>query len=96
MYYQPSEVVTFVVAISLTPVMWVALRGLNLAGRRAFGYGYLAMLFAFTATIIEQDRAFALFDMFNTIEHGSLAVAGICFAVGAWQLRRAMIRGDHL
>ncbi|MDO8964454.1 MAG: hypothetical protein Q7W30_08200 [Coriobacteriia bacterium] len=90
MYYQPSEIADLLVALFLTPVMWVGLRHIDLPGKRYFIAGYVAMLGAFSATIIEQNKAFAYFDLFNTVEHGAMAVAGVLFAFGAWRLLVAM------
>jgi hypothetical protein len=86
MYYQPSEIVNLLVALFLTPVMWLGLRDLEIPGKPFFVGGYAATVLAFTAAIVEQAPPFPLFAVFNTLEHLSLGAAGVLFAMGAWKV----------
>ena len=95
MYYQPSEIVNLLVALFLTPVMWLGLRDLEVPGKASFVTGYAAMVAGFLVTILEQAPPFPYFAVFNTAEHLLLAVAGVSFAVGAWKVYVHRRGGEH-
>ncbi|MDO8916172.1 MAG: hypothetical protein Q7W16_08845 [Coriobacteriia bacterium] len=81
--YQESEIVDLVMAVFLTPILFVVFRTVYLAGRRWFVSGYLAVIAGYVFTVVE---GYFAPDLFNTLEHVSYAVGGVCFAVGAWSV----------
>ena len=48
-----------------------------------FLMGYLALLGAYVATLVEGVIAH---DLFNLLEHALMALSGILFAMGVWRL----------
>jgi len=93
MFYQPNEIVNLLIAIFLTPVMWIGLRDLRVPGKPYFIIGYALMIFAFIVTILEQEPTFPLWNTWNVAEHLSLGVAGVFFALGAFAVWRDARRG---
>lgn len=83
---QPSEVLVLLGAMLLMPLIWRSLSSLRLEGREYLRAGLLALAVGYIATIVE---GFVAFRLFNALEHGSFAVAGVLFAVfGVMWLRR--------
>jgi len=81
--YQESEIVDLLMALFLTPIMFVAFRRIAIPGKRWFVFGYLAMMTGFVLTIAE---GFYLPDILNFLEHVAYALGGIGFAGGAWSM----------
>jgi hypothetical protein len=95
-YHQPSEIVNLLIALFLTPVMWLGLRDVDAPGKPFFIGGYTAIVVAFAATVIEQAPPFPLYAVFNTLEHLSLGAAGVAFALGAWKVYVRRRGGEEL
>jgi len=89
--YQPSEVVSLLLVIGLTPVMYRGIASLRIPGRRLLIAGYLALAVAYVATIAEGYWAP---DLLNAVEHALYAASGILFAAGLVRLAVASRRGD--
>lgn len=90
---QQSEIVSLLIAGALAPVLYSSVRRIAFSGRRAIVIGLGALFGAYCFTVIE---TFALPDVLNLLEHVSLAVSGVAFAVGVIQLVRAEQRaGVH-
>lgn len=81
---QPNEVVNLVLAIFLAPMCLRAAMRAGFPGRRWFYAGFASMLGAYVFTVAE---GFAAADLFNFLEHSSLAAAGVLFLVGVVVLR---------
>jgi hypothetical protein len=81
--YQESEIVDLLMAVFLTPIMYVAFRQLVLPGKRWFAFGYLAMMAGYVFTIVE---GYYSPDVFNLLEHSAYALAGIGFVGGTWSM----------
>jgi hypothetical protein len=81
--YQESEIVDLLMAVFLTPIMYVAFVKVHLAGKRWFLLGYLAMMVAYVFTVAE---GYAAPDLFNLLEHASYTLASLGFAGGAWSV----------
>lgn len=81
---QQSEVISLLMALALTPVMYTSVRRIEFAGKVALMYGLGFMLGAYVFTLIE---TFVAADVFNFAEHLCLAGSGVAFAIGVVQLR---------
>ncbi len=88
---QQSEIVSLLMAVGLAPVMYASVHRIRFAGKVAVASGLVALFGAYLFTVIE---TFALPDVFNLLEHLSLAFAGVAFAVGVIQLARAEQRAE--
>jgi hypothetical protein len=87
--YQESEIVDLVMAVFLTPILFVVFRTVYLAGRRWFVAGYLAVVSGYVFTVVE---GYVAPDLFNLLEHASYAVGGVCFAIGSWSVLTSVRR----
>jgi hypothetical protein len=81
--YQESEIVDLLMAVFLTPIMFVAFRTLVLPGKRWVLFGYLAMMSGYVFTVVE---GYYSPDLFNFLEHAAYALAGIGFVGATWNL----------
>lgn len=81
--FQESEIVDLLMAVFLTPIMYVAFAKVHLSGKRWFLLGYLAMMTAYVFTVVE---GYVAPDLINLLEHASYAIAGLGFAGGAWNV----------
>lgn len=89
--FQQSEIVSLLMAVVLTSIMYSSVRRIDFAGKRALIFGLCALLAAYIFTVVE---TVALPDAFNLLEHASLAASGVAFAVGLNQLARAEQRAE--
>lgn len=89
---QPNEVVSLLMALALTPLMFATVRHLSFAGKPAFAVGTVLLIVSYVATVLE---GFALPDFLNLFEHVALAGTGVAFAVGLLQLRAAERRAER-
>jgi hypothetical protein len=71
--------------------MYVSVHRIEFAGKAAFASGLVALFGAYVFTVIE---TFAFADAFNLLEHASLALAGVAFAVGVIQLALSEQRAE--
>jgi hypothetical protein len=88
--YQESEIVDLMMAVVMTPILYLVFRSVYLAGKRWFMLGYLAMIAGYIFTVVE---GYVAPDLFNTLEHVSYAFSGLGFAVGAWSVLVGARRG---
>ena len=80
---QDNELVNLLSGIAAILVL-IFIAGKIERGKLYFFYtAFGAMLCAYTTTILE---GYLWPDFFNLVEHFSLAVAGILFAIGCWYL----------
>lgn len=84
--YQDNEIVNLLLVWVLAPVIGLFAQRARMPGRHLFFWAYAAMACAYTTTVIEGP---VLPDLFNLIEHVSLAMAGVLFAVGCHRLMSA-------
>jgi len=80
---QDNELVNSLSGISAIIVLFFIARRVERNRLYFFYAAFFAMLFAYITTILE---GFFWHDIFNMIEHISLAIAGILFAIGCWFL----------
>jgi hypothetical protein len=83
---QLSELVVFLAALFLAPVMYAGFRDLEIPGKRTFVIAYIVLLASYASTLAE---AFVLPSFFNFAEHFCMAAAGVAFVLGLWQVLRA-------
>lgn len=86
--YSQSEVVNLILGIAMIPIL---VSNRSAAPSRHTGYmvaGYSFMLVSYVATVAE---GYLLSDLFNAVEHGALAFAGVLFAVYMIVRRRELI-----
>lgn len=77
----PSELQILILALAMTPLMTWMYRSIDLPQKHWLAAAIIAMVGAYTATVLEGFFAPALLD---TAEHGLYAVAGACFVVVAF------------
>lgn len=78
-------------ALGLTPVLFASVRRLRFAGEGALKTGLFLMLASYTFTVVE---GYALSDIFNLLEHATLAGAAVSFFLGIVQLGRHEIEKE--
>ncbi len=83
--YQESEVVDLILVVFLTPLLWVGLRSVTVAGKRWFVASYLSVVFAYVFTVAE---GYVAEEFFNSLEHGFYALSGVCLVIAV----RAFVR----
>lgn len=81
--YQESEIVVLLMAVFLTPLIYVVFRTVRLPGKRWFVFAYGAMMVAYVCTVIE---GYLAPDVFNMLEHLGYAISGAGFVGGAWSM----------
>ena len=79
-------------AIGLTPVLFASVRRLRFAGESALKTGLFLMLASYAFTVAE---GYLLRDVFNLLEHATLAGAAVSFCVGIIQLGRHEIEQEE-
>jgi hypothetical protein len=84
--FQESEVVDLVLALGLAPLIVASIRRVRLPGVRAFHWAYLCIMASYVFTLVETVLSPVVF---NTLEHLAVALSGVLFAIGTWQLRRS-------
>jgi len=89
MPFEPSEIVNLVLLLTLAPMVLVAVRRSLPSMPASVLVAVGAMVSAYVFTILE---GFMFTDLFNLIEHASLAVAGIAFFVAIVSVRRMLAR----
>ena len=82
---QENEVVNLILGIAGVAILVFLARKVEQKSIKFFYVAFFAMLFAYITTVLE-----GLFcrEIFNLIEHLSLAIAGILFAIGCRFLRK--------
>ncbi len=85
--YRESEIVDLLLVVFLTPIMAASIRAIRISGKRWFVAGYLSIVTGFVFTVIE---GYILPDAFNVLEHLAYATGGVCFAVAAHLVSRAV------
>lgn len=90
--YQESEIVSLLMAIGLTPVLFASARRLRFAGESALKVGLSFMLASYVFTVAE---GYYLPDIFNLLEHATLAGAAVAICVGIVQLGRHEIEQEE-
>ena len=89
---QDNELVNLLSGIAAVLVLVFIARTVE-RGRLYFFYAaFGAMLCAYTTTILE---GFFWQGFFNLVEHFSLAIAGILFAIGCWYLEQPTERDSN-
>lgn len=88
---QPSEVVTLLVALVLAPMIVTSVIRIRMAHGALVLAALGALLVSYIATIVE---GLLLPDLFNALEHFSLAAAGLMFILLMVRLR-CDERGRH-
>ncbi len=81
--FEESEIVDLLMALLLTPIIWLSFRTLKLPGKTWFLFGYFVIMVAYACTVAE---GYVLPDLFNALEHIGYALAGAGFAGGAWSM----------
>jgi len=82
---QENEMVNLFISIAAIVILFFMAKKLERGNLHYFYAGFAAMSCAYTTTILE---GYFWHDIFNLIEHISLAVAGILFAVGCWFIKQ--------
>ncbi len=85
--YSQSEVVNLVLGIAIIPILVSSRPGIPSRFTGWFVAAYCFMLLSYVSTVAEGYWAPAAF---NLIEHGSLAVAGVLFALALVMRRREL------
>jgi len=80
---QDNELVNLISGIAAILVLVFIWRRVEREKLYFFFAAFVAMLSAYTTTILE---GFFWQDFFNLLEHFSLALAGVLFAFGCWHL----------
>lgn len=88
MPYESAEIASLFVALLLTPVMWLGVRGIRVSGKPLFVAGFAMLLLSLVSSIPDQDPAFPFHQQLNTVEHLALGAAGVLFALGAHRVWR--------
>lgn len=84
--FQQSEIVSLLMGAALASIMYAGVRRIEFAGKQVLTVGLSALLAAYTFTVVE---TVVLPDLFNLLEHASLAASGVAFAIGLNQFARA-------
>ena len=82
---QENEVVNLILGIAGVAILVFLARKVEQKSIKFFYVAFFAMLFAYITTVLE---GFFWGEIFNLIEHLSLAIAGALFATGCWFLRK--------
>lgn len=85
--YSQSEIVNLVLGIAIIPILVSSRPGIPSRFTNWFVAAYCFMLLAYVSTVAEGYIAPVAF---NLIEHGSLAVAGVLFAIALMMRRREL------
>lgn len=80
---QDNELVNLLSGTAAILVLVFIARKIERGKAHSFYVAFGAMFCAYTTTILE---GFFWHDFFNLIEHFSLAIAGMLFAIGSWHL----------
>ncbi len=82
---QETELVQLVMAVVMTPIVVISLRGFRAPSRPYVLTAMSALLLSYIFTVAE---IFWAPDLMNFLEHVSLALASISFAMSAWVTRK--------
>jgi hypothetical protein len=82
---QESEIINLILGIIAVLIILLIFRKLNLPSLRFFYAGFAFLLCAYVFTVVE---GFIWCDFFNVLEHLSLALSGITFALACWLMSK--------